>query len=502
MKRISIITDSRGRYFQQHFNYLVDLSQEFEISVMVYKGRELYELWIHARSLLLKNEIDHAYLLGGICNLTTPFFQGGRRYFWPGKNLNVLTNNLMQQLIDISVKVRELKLDGMVTILPEIGADLLVYNRTEIVLPWMNDCQQQLDHLLPSVHNATRRVNESMGTRSTWYLDSIYKRTKKGVLYPRYSLLEDGLHPADSTALKMVACIAKDIRTLSNYSMVTLHIILQIILPWPGLYFVMVTYILFLIVYVLHCYIRLFTLSLRAPSCIEDQLELNRSCILSAADSAPYLHLPPLRQSIPITVCVIHKCRWESSSAPCPILLILLILKQCYNATRNYIQFRRQLSYTILSIIHIPHSIATGNLEAKDSFLKWVGSSAPCEMEITTSSPRQMQILLLLPLMQSLYWLLLYISLSAITCNRFDCGEHYTASIKRMETSPTLRGQFLGSWKWKWITTWFHQRQWGTLKCTRLSIIYVLMLNSINGSAQTIVLYCSDIAGQSLDLYA
>lgn len=223
-----MVSDSRGRYFQDWIDRQ-NQSYDFDyfLQSTVLPGRKLYDLWVYTRPLLLRNEIDFAFLMGGICDITTRIYLGGHRCFWPDKSIYTIMNNLIQSMIDISEEVKALGLIGKVAFLPEVGAALSIYNRVAQPTEWMVKYQDDLDRALPDLHNSTRHINSNIGSAPNWFLDTVYKRTKKGMWYARYNLLEDGLHPSRRTAERMIIAIRKDI----EYNHLVLCIFIFLYIP-------------------------------------------------------------------------------------------------------------------------------------------------------------------------------------------------------------------------------------------------------------------------------
>lgn len=134
-------------------------------------------------------------------------YSNGKRQFWTDKSINMIMSNLTQIMIDISEEAKALSIDQRLVFLPEIRASLITYNRIVHPSDWMEKCQADLDHALHNLHESIRLINLGLGSRPNWFIDSVYKRTKKGKFYARYHLLEDGLHPSWLTAEKMIISI-------------------------------------------------------------------------------------------------------------------------------------------------------------------------------------------------------------------------------------------------------------------------------------------------------
>lgn len=208
--RIAIIGDSRVGFFQ-HFCNLLNTYEDITYQVTTLKGRKLLDLWDVARPLLTNQLADKVFLMGGICNLTSPCFSDGVRYFWPTSDLNDLVNSLYLDLVAIRDEVVSLNLGGLVTLLPELGGNLITYNKIAYPCLWMNRMQSHLDQLLPSLQLATKQINISMGASTPWIRDAIYRKTKQGLWYPNYNLLYDSLHPDPPSAERMVKQIMKTV---------------------------------------------------------------------------------------------------------------------------------------------------------------------------------------------------------------------------------------------------------------------------------------------------
>lgn len=211
--KIAIVGDSRVGFFQ-HFCNTLNVHEDIAYQVITLKGRKVLQLWDAALPLLRNNQADKVFLLGGICNLTSPCYSDGIRYFWPTTDISDLINALYYDLVAIRDDTVQKNLGGLVTLLPELGGDLVTYNKIDHPCLWMLRLQNCLDRMLPSLQLATKQLNISMGAATPWIRDTIYRRTKQGIWYPNYSLLYDGLHPEPFTAEKMVKQILK---TVNDY---------------------------------------------------------------------------------------------------------------------------------------------------------------------------------------------------------------------------------------------------------------------------------------------
>lgn len=60
--------------------------------------------------MIMNGEVDFVFLLGGICNLTAPIYENGRRFFWLNGDRNILENDFTQALIDISTEISNLNI--------------------------------------------------------------------------------------------------------------------------------------------------------------------------------------------------------------------------------------------------------------------------------------------------------------------------------------------------------------------------------------------------------
>lgn len=222
--RVHLVCDSRGALLQQHFDMLNEWDSVL-YHTTVLKGKKLLQLWTVGKELLLTDRADKIYLFGGICNLTAPFYSGNRRFFWPPKRRNFLATELAQIHISIYEEARDNGLLGKIAILPEFGADLIRYNDIDQPNSWMCRAQKELDENLPLLHATTKDVNKHLGSLTPWTLDAIYRCTKKGIRYPKYSLLSDGLHPSDEVAKRIVMQILKDIDDLFTDRLSNIYIL-------------------------------------------------------------------------------------------------------------------------------------------------------------------------------------------------------------------------------------------------------------------------------------
>lgn len=208
MIRIGIFCDSRSG-FLQHFLNTSNLSPNTAYTVFTCKGRRFEELWLQAKHKLLLLEFDHVIVWGGICIITSPYFYGGRKFFWPLKHVTDLAYDLIFAYELVANEVIHLGLIGKVTIMPETGGDLIMYNQIIAPLPWMHQCQADLNYNIYYLLMACKRCNRMMGSLTPWTLDAIYGRTKSGALYPRHSRLYDGLHPSPPAAGEMARKIIR-----------------------------------------------------------------------------------------------------------------------------------------------------------------------------------------------------------------------------------------------------------------------------------------------------
>lgn len=208
--RVAIIADSRGGFLEYFLN-LHNENQNVTYTSLVLKGRRVEELWLQARAKLNSGECDHVYVMGGICNLTSAYFYNGIRSFWPLKNVEDLTYDLMHTLNVIANEALFLGHRGKLTFLPETGADLVLYNHVEYPAAWMIQCQKDLINNIFFLYETIKSINFRLGCSTPWTFDCIYGRNRHGFLYPKFNKLYDGLHPTPSTAADMARKIIKDV---------------------------------------------------------------------------------------------------------------------------------------------------------------------------------------------------------------------------------------------------------------------------------------------------
>lgn len=143
MIRIGIFCDSRGGFFQYFLNSY-NASPNMQYTVFTCKGRRFEELWLQAKHRLLQCEFEHVIIWGGICNITSPYFYEGRRFFWPLKQVSDLAYDLIFAYETVAHEVNYLGLNGRVTIMPETGGDLIVYNQIITPSPWMQSINRSM----------------------------------------------------------------------------------------------------------------------------------------------------------------------------------------------------------------------------------------------------------------------------------------------------------------------------------------------------------------------
>lgn len=209
VRKIAVITDSRGGFFQHFFNSSND-NPNVTFTTFVLKGRRIEELWIQTKARIFSDLFDHVYIWGGICNLTSPYFHNNTRTFWPLKHPDDLTYDLIHSIRVIVDEILHLGLRGRITFLPETGINLTTYNQIEWPQHWMVQCQHELNMNILFLHNEFKAANTKIGCTTPWTFDTVYGRNRHGMLYPKFAKLYDGLHPTPSTAADMVRKIMKD----------------------------------------------------------------------------------------------------------------------------------------------------------------------------------------------------------------------------------------------------------------------------------------------------
>lgn len=65
------------------------------------------------------------------------------------------------------------------------------------------------------LHDTFKKANTKIGCSTPWSYDTVYGRNRHDMLYPKFTKLYDGLHPAPETAADMVRKIVKDINSAS-----------------------------------------------------------------------------------------------------------------------------------------------------------------------------------------------------------------------------------------------------------------------------------------------
>lgn len=207
---ICVVADSRGSRLQDHLNYL-NTWPNVSFSVLTMRGKRIQVLWEMTRSLLCNGEADFVYIYGGICDLTSPTYTRGGRQFWVNKRPREAICNLILALNEIYDEAMGLNLFAKFAFMQELGCDLVRYNRIKRPTLWMIQQQTELDLWLPALHRATKDINFSMGVRTPWTLDSIYKHDHRRRFHPRYHLLADGLHPTPEVTSRIAEQLIKDV---------------------------------------------------------------------------------------------------------------------------------------------------------------------------------------------------------------------------------------------------------------------------------------------------
>lgn len=207
---IYIIADSRGAFLQSHLDRY-NMWPNVTLTVEVYKGKGLTYLWNRARYLLQSETANFVYLLGGICDLTKKIYINGRREYWVSKRPRDRIFDLQCIITNIGDEALQLDMYGKLSIIQEIGCDLIRYNRVIKPAIWMCHQQKDFDEWLPSLHRTIKANNYKLGVRTPWVLDCIYTHSSGRRFYPRYHMLHDGLHPTQEVANKIASQITKDV---------------------------------------------------------------------------------------------------------------------------------------------------------------------------------------------------------------------------------------------------------------------------------------------------
>lgn len=207
---IYVITDSRGALLQRYLS-IYNAWPNVTYKVEVYKGRGVGDLWSKAKMVLHDDRANFVYIMGGICDLSSKYIINGRREYWINKRPKDQISSLVLTLNKIYKEAEEKNFHARVAFLQELGCDFIKYNKVTNPAPWMVQQQLDFDRSLPLLHKATRALNFKLGVRTPWTLDSIFKRTHKKKMYPRYHLLKDGLHPTFQVAYRMAHYITKDV---------------------------------------------------------------------------------------------------------------------------------------------------------------------------------------------------------------------------------------------------------------------------------------------------
>lgn len=207
---IYVVADSRGARLQSHLNRLNSwCNVSFYVRVM--KGKKISVLWEESRSLLLSGRADFVYMYGGICDLTSPLHTREGRKYWMIKRPRELVCDLILSMNGICDEAIGLNLSAKFAFLQEMGCDLIRYNRERRPKTWMLQQQNEFDQWLPALHRATKDMNYSLGVRTPWTLDCIYKHDHQRRFYPRYNLLFDGLHPTPEVTNRIAEQLVKDV---------------------------------------------------------------------------------------------------------------------------------------------------------------------------------------------------------------------------------------------------------------------------------------------------
>lgn len=185
-----VVTDSRGA----HLPPLYNATYNEDVRIFFYPGASLTKLVLHALSLIEQVKPRLMIVMGGINDLTLRNHETGR------VSLRFTTLNFVDHIMAIIDSVRILVRNEFPNTLLSfagiIGMDLNKYNR----LTGAADCQSNIDTAILEVNRRIAHNNQAAGMPHSYFTTKVHKWTG-GACVHRYSLLYDGLHPAD-TVLK------------------------------------------------------------------------------------------------------------------------------------------------------------------------------------------------------------------------------------------------------------------------------------------------------------
>lgn len=98
--------------------------------------------------------------------------------------LKVMLRSPTLTLNEVCDEAIKLNLYARFAFLQEMGCDLIRYNRIRRPTKWMLQQQNEFDLWLPALHRATKDINFSLGVRTPWVFDSIYKHDHQRRFYP------------------------------------------------------------------------------------------------------------------------------------------------------------------------------------------------------------------------------------------------------------------------------------------------------------------------------
>lgn len=205
---VYIITDSRGKFFDLYLAHH-NVHKDVRFVLEVYRGWTVSKLWAQARQVIKTKSPTLVYIMGGINDITSRDHSINLRQYWPSPSLSQAMLRLTRLLGRVVESHLRLNTTTKLCILPEIGGNLVRYNKLPKPFPsWAKSLQLNLKSRLLRLNEYIQTFNSLLDMATPWFLDTIYKKAR-GILRPNYSRLYDGIHPLKSTSERMVVCLIK-----------------------------------------------------------------------------------------------------------------------------------------------------------------------------------------------------------------------------------------------------------------------------------------------------
>lgn len=208
-KMVRIFADSRGARIDRELRRFNP--DGIDIKVIYKRGAGLKKLWELAEPNLIREyQPDIAIFLGGVCDLTDRIYTtSGEAKFWPPAEIHGRILSIASIMEEMANNFSLIQRNGKMCFIPEVGLDLLKYNKVIHPAPWsFLAIQQRMERELRWLQDFTFDINSKMGMNTPRTLEVTHSK-RHGRFVPVYGRLLDGLHPTNTVAHQLANTIIR-----------------------------------------------------------------------------------------------------------------------------------------------------------------------------------------------------------------------------------------------------------------------------------------------------